>query len=97
MIAAGCDRPRDTTPAPPVTTSAVQLTAPTPVPAPEVVLTPGSQGKSDEAARDRGRQEPDAKAMLSKEEESKSMPLAGQVNNHSSSADTTTAAPAASK
>ena len=91
----GCDRPRESSPAPspqPPTTSAMKA---------DVVAAPNeaaaSAAKPDDAARDRGRQEADAKGALSKEEESKAMPLAGQVNNHSSSADTATSAPAVSK
>ena len=86
----GCERSRDVTPVPPVSTSAVQLPAPTSVPA---APSAGAPSKPDESARDLGRQQADAKGTLTKEEESKSMPLAGQVNNHSSGADTTTAAP----
>jgi len=90
VVLSGCERSRDVTPSPPVSASAVQLPAPTPVPA---AVTSGAPGKPDEAARDLGRQKEDAKGTLSKEDESKAMPMAGQVNNHSSGADTTTAAP----
>jgi hypothetical protein len=94
-VLAGCDRPRDnSTPAPqPVTTSAIQV--PDTATAPNAAA--GSPAKPDETARDRGRQEADAKGTLTKEEESKAMPLAGQVNNYSSSADKASTAPAASK
>jgi len=94
-LLAGCDRPRESSPAPspqPPTTSVMK---------PDVVAAPNqaatSPTKPDDAARDRGRQEEDAKGALSKEEESKAMPMAGQVNNHSSSADTATSTPAVSK
>jgi hypothetical protein len=101
-LLAGCDRPRESSPAPspqPQTTSAMKADV---VEAPnEAPTSPGkpdtSAGKPDDAARDRGRQEADAKGALSKEEESKAMPLAGQVNNHSSSADTATSVPAVPK
>lgn len=93
VVLSGCERSRDVTPSPPVSASAVQLPAPTPVPAAVTSGAPGAPGKPDEAARDLGRQKEDAKGTLSKEDESKSMPMGGQVNNHSSGADTTTAAP----
>jgi hypothetical protein len=57
----------------------------------------GSPGKADETARDLGRQAPDAKGSMTKEEESKAMPMAGQVNNYSSAADKTSTEPATSK
>jgi len=94
-LLAGCDRPRESSPAPspqPPTTSAMK---------PDVVAAPNqaatSPTKPDDAARDRGRQEEDAKGALSKEEESKAMPMAGQVNNHSSAAEKATSAPSVSK
>lgn len=96
FVLAACDRPREASPAPPVSAPAVQLPDPPPVPSASAVLGAESS-KPDDAARDRGRQQPDAKGGLTKAEESKSMPLAGQVNNHSSSADTTTGSPTPSK
>jgi hypothetical protein len=94
-ILPGCDRPRDnSTSAPrPVTTSAIQV--PDTGTAPNAAVV--SPAKPDETARDGGRQEADAKGTLTKEEESKAMPLAGQVNNYSSSADKTSTVPASSK
>jgi hypothetical protein len=94
-ILAGCDRPRDnSTPAPqPVTPSTIQV--PDAATAPNAAA--GSPSKPEETARDRGRQEADAKGPLTKEEESKAMPLAGQVNNYSSSAGNASTAPASSK
>ncbi len=92
-VLAGCDRPRDNAAPAPVTPSTIQV----PVPATAPNAAAGSPAKPDETARDRGRQEADAKGTLTKEEESKAMPLAGQVNNYSSSADKTSTAPASSK
>ena len=92
-VLAGCDRPRDSsTPAPrPVTPSTIQVPVPAPSPA------DGSPAKPNETARDLGRQEADAKGTMTKEEESKAMPMAGQANNYSSSADKTNTTPASSK
>ncbi len=95
FILAGCDRPRDNpTPAP-------QPVAPATIQVPDAATAPnaaaGSPAKPDETARDRGRQGADAKGKMTKEEESKAMPMAGQVNNYSSSADNKSTAPATSK
>ena len=93
-VLAGCDRPRDNPPAPkPGTSSTTQVPAPATAPS----LTAGSPAKPNETARDLGRQEADAKGKMSKEEESKAMPMAGQANNYSSSADKPSAAPVSSK
>lgn len=94
-VLAGCDRPRDgSTPAPrPLTPSTVQV----PVPATPPSAAEGSPAKPNETARDVGRQEADAKGTMTKEEESKAMPMAGQANNYSSSADKTSTTPASSK
>jgi hypothetical protein len=97
-VLVGCDRPRENPVAPPsqpLTTSSIRSdAAPT---TPNTAADRSAPVKPDESTRDRGRQEADSKGGLSKEEESKSMPLAGQVNNHSSSGDTTTRAPGPSK
>ena len=94
-VLAGCERPRDSsTPAPrPVTPSTIQV----PVPATTPSAAEGSLAKPNETARDLGRQEADAKGTMTKEEESKAMPMAGQVNNYSSSTDKAGTAPASSK
>jgi hypothetical protein len=94
-VLAGCDRPRDSsTPAPqPVTPSTIQVPVPATAPSP----ADGSPAKPNETARDLGRQEADAKGTMTKEEESKAMPMAGQANNYSSSADKTSTTPASSK
>jgi len=93
-VLAGCDRPRDNSTAAPqaVTPSTIQV--PVPATAPNTVA--GSPAKPDETARDRGRQEADAKGTMTKEEESKAMPMGGQANNYSSSADKAST-PASSK
>jgi hypothetical protein len=89
-VLAGCDRPRDNSTAPkPVTASTIQV----PVPATAPNLAEGSPAKPNETARDLGRQEADAKGTMTKEEESKAMPMAGQANNYSSSADKTSTTP----
>jgi hypothetical protein len=93
-VLAGCDRPRDTPmPAPQaVTQSTVQVPA---AAAPNTGV--GSSAKEDETARDHGRQEADAKGTMTKEEESKAMPMAGQANNYSSAADKVSTTPVSSK
>ncbi len=94
-VLAGCDRPRNSsTPAPPpVTPTTIQ--APVPTTAPNAAV--GSPAKPDETARDLGRQQADAKGTMTKEEESKAMPMAGQANNYSSPADKTSTGAASPK
>src|SRR5438067_5970124 len=79
----GCDRPRENpvaTAPQPLTTSSIRSDA---APTASTTANRSAPVEPDESTRDRGRQEADSKGGLSQEEESKSMPVAGQVHNDS--------------